>query len=377
MAPERGGLGEVAAVFLKLGTIGFGGPAAHIALMRDEVVRRRQWVDDQQFLDLIGAANLAPGPTSTELAIHLGARRAGWRGLIVAGVCFIVPAFVIVLAIAWLYERHGTDPSVVDLRYGILPVVIAVIAQALWTLGRAAIKGVVPAVVAAGVAALFVVDVNALLLLVAGALVVMLWENRARLRPSAGSFAPFLLALGGAGVTVSAPLWRIFLVFLKIGSVTFGSGYVLVAFLERDVVHSYGWLTNEQLLDAVAIGQITPGPVFTTATFVGYQVEGFAGAVVATLGIFLPSFVFVALLAPIVPRLRRSPWAGAALDGLNAASLGLMAGVTVVLLDDAFPDPLTVAVGLAALGALLRWRLNPAWLIGAGALVGLVRLVVT
>ncbi|MBA2325339.1 MAG: chromate efflux transporter [Actinobacteria bacterium] len=377
MASERHGLAEVAGVFLKLGAIGFGGPAAHIALMRDEVVRRRRWVDDRQFLDLIGAANLAPGPTSTELAIHLGARRAGWRGLMVAGVCFIVPAFLIVLAIAWLYERHGTDPAVVDLRYGILPIVIAVITQALWTLGRVAIKGVMPAVVVAGVAALFVVDVNPLLLLVTGALVVMLWENRTRLQPWAGSIAPFLLALGGAGAAVSAPLWRIFLVFLKIGSITFGSGYVLVAFLERDVVHTYGWLTNAQLLDAVAIGQVTPGPVFTTATFVGYQVEGFAGAVVATLGIFLPSFVFVALLAPIVPRLRRSPWAGAALDGLNAASLGLMAGVTLVLLDDAFPDALTIAVGVVALLVLLRWRVNPAWLIGAGAVVGLARLALT
>jgi chromate transporter len=377
VAPERRGLAEVARVFLKLGTIGFGGPAAHIALLRAEVVERRQWTTDQEFLDLLGASNLAPGPTSTELAIHLGARRAGWRGLIVAGVCFIVPAFLIVLAIAWLYERHGTDPAVVDLRYGILPVVMAVIGQALWTLGRASIKGVLPAVVAGGVAALFVLDVNALLLLVAGALVVLLWENRTRLRPSSASFAPVLFALGGAGATVSAPLWRIFLVFLKIGSVTFGSGYALVAFLERDVVHTYGWLTNGQLLDAIAVGQITPGPVFTTATFVGYQVEGFAGAVVATLGIFLPSFVFVALLAPIVPRLRRSAWAGAALDGLNAASLGLMAGVTLVLLDDAFPDALTVVVGVVALVVLLRWRVNPVWLIGAGALVGLAHLVVT
>jgi chromate transporter len=377
VAPERRGLAEVARVFLKLGTVGFGGPAAHIALLRAEVVERRQWTTDQEFLDLLGASNLAPGPTSTELAIHLGARRAGWRGLIVAGVCFIVPAFLIVLAIAWLYERHGTDPAVVDLRYGILPVVLAVIAQALWTLGRASIKGVLPAVVAGGVAALFVLDVNALLLLIAGALVVLLWENRTRLRPSSASFAPVLLALGGAGATVSAPLWRIFLVFLKIGSVTFGSGYALVAFLERDVVHTYGWLTNGQLLDAIAVGQITPGPVFTTATFVGYQVEGFAGAVVATLGIFLPSFVFVALLAPIIPRLRRSAWAGAALDGLNAASLGLMAGVTLVLLDDAFPDALTVVVGVVALVVLLRWRVNPVWLIGAGALVGLAHLVVT
>ena len=375
MAPERAGLADVARVFLKLGTIGFGGPAAHIALMRSELVERRHWLNDQEFLDLLGASNLAPGPTSTELAIHVGARRAGWRGLVVAGLCFIVPAFLIVLVVAWLYERYETDPAIVDLRYGVLPVVIAVIAQALWNLGRAAVKGFVPAVVAAAAATLFLLDVNVLLVLVGGALVVMLWENRARLRPSTAAIAPLALALGGAGADVEAPLWRLFLVFLKIGSVTFGSGYVLVAFLERDVVHTYEWLTNSQLLDAVAVGQITPGPVFTTATFVGYQVEGLAGAIVATLGIFLPSFVFVAVLAPIVSRLRRSPWAGAALDGLNAASLGLMAGVTIVLLDDAFPDAVTVVVAVLALGALLWRRVNPVWLIAAGVAVGVAHAV--
>jgi chromate transporter len=377
VAPARRGLAEVARVFLKLGTIGFGGPAAHVALMRDEFVRRRGWVDDRQFLDLLAAANLAPGPTSTELAIHLGARRAGWRGLLVAGGCFIVPAFVIVLGFAWLYERYGTEPAVVDVRYGILPVVIAVIAYALWTLGRATVTSAPAALVAVAVAGLFVVDVNALLLLAAGALAVMLWQNRSRIRPATAGWAPIVLAFGDATATASAPLWRIFLVFLKIGSVTFGSGYVLVAFLERDLVHTYDWLTNAQLLDAVAVGQITPGPVFTTATFVGYQVEGVPGAVVATLGIFLPSFAFVALLAPVVPRLRRSPWAAAALDGLSAASLGLMAGVTLVLLDDAFPDVVTVLVGVAALAVLLRTKLNPASLVGAGALVGAAHAALT
>jgi chromate transporter len=370
-------LRELAGLFLKLGTIGFGGPAAHIAMMRDEVVRRRRWESDDEFLDLVGATNIIPGPASTELAIHLGARRAGWRGLVVAGVGFIVPAFVIVLALAWLYERYGTDPAAVDLRYGILPVIIAVIGQALWGLGRAATKSSLLGVLAVASAGLYLVGVNELLLLAGAAFIAMLWENRHRLRGQAAALLPIvaLPLLGGARVAADPDLGRIFLVFLKIGAVLYGSGYVLVAFLERDVVDTYHWITTEQLLDAVAVGQITPGPVFTTATFVGYQIDGFAGALVATFAIFLPSFVFVALLTRIVPWVRRSPWAGAALDGVNVASLGLMAGVTVLLFDDAFPDVLAVAIGAAALVVLLRWRINAAWLVGAGALIGLARLI--
>lgn len=379
MPPGRARLREVAGLFLKLGTIGFGGPAAHIALMRDEVVRRRGWEDDQHFLDLVGATNVIPGPNSTELAIHLGARRAGWRGLLVAGVSFIVPAFVIVLSLAWLYERYGTAPAAVDLRYGILPVVVAVIGQALWSLGRAAVKGPVLGGLGAATAALYLAGVNELLLLAGAAGVATLWVNRDRLRGGAAALLPWALLplAGGAGASTDPALGRLFLVFLKIGAVLYGSGYVLVAFLERDVVDTYHWITSEQLLDAVAVGQVTPGPVFTTATFVGYQVDGLAGALVATVAIFLPSFVFVALLTRIVPWARRSPWAGGALDGLNAASLGLMAGVTVLLVDDAYPDPFTVALGLLALAVLLRWRANAAWLISAGAVVGLARLVVT
>jgi chromate transporter len=377
VAPPPTSLRELAGLFLKLGTIGFGGPAAHIAMMRDEVVRRRHWESDDEFLDLVGATAIIPGPNSTELAIHLGARRAGWRGLLVAGVCFIVPAFVIVLALAWLYERYGTDPAAIDLRYGILPVIIAVIGQALWGLGRAAIKSPLLGVLAVASAGLYLVGVNELLLLAGAAVIGMLWENRHRLRGQAAALLPILALplLGGARVAADPDLGRIFLVFLKIGAVLYGSGYVLVAFLERDVVDTYHWITTEQLLDAVAVGQITPGPVFTTATFVGYQIDGFAGALVATFAIFLPSFVFVALLARIVPWVRRSPWAGAALDGVNVASLGLIAGVTVLLFDDAFPDVVAVAIGAAALVVLLRWRINAAWLVGAGAVIGMVRLI--
>lgn len=375
MPTPPGRLRETARLFLKLGVIGFGGPAAHIAMMRDEVVRRRRWLADQDFLDIVGATNLIPGPNSTELAIHLGARRAGWRGLLTAGLCFIGPAVAIVLGLAWLYERYGTDPAAVDLRYGILPVIIAIIVQALFGLGRVAVKSLLLAIVAAASTGLYLLGANELLLLAGAAALTTLWVNRARIGRGLGTAVPVLVVVGsgaGGAATSNPALWRLFLVFLEIGSVLYGSGYVLIAFLEQSLVDHYGWLTNQELLDAVAVGQVTPGPVFTTATFVGYLIEGVPGAAVATIGIFLPSFVFVALLHRIVPWLRTSPWAAGALDGLNAASLGLMAGVTVLLLDDAFPDALTVLVGLAALAVLLRWKPNSAWLVGAGAAVGLL-----
>jgi len=373
----RSGVGEVAHVFTKLGFIGFGGPAAHIALMRDEVVRRRRWLDDQSFLDVVGATNLIPGPNSTELAIHLGHRRAGWRGLVVAGLGFILPAVGIVLVIAWIYERYGTDPTVIDLRYGILPVIIAIVAQALWGLARTAGKDTVLMGIAVVAAVLWLLGVNELVLLAGGAALGALWVNRYRL-PGRSAAADLASALALAGLVQLSPrapddanLGRLFLVFLEVGALLYGSGYVLLAFLEQDLVERLGWLTSTQLLDAVAVGQVTPGPVFTTATFVGYQIDGFAGAAVATVAIFLPSFVFVALLARIVPLIRRSTWAGGALDGVNAASLGLMGGVTVRLADIAFTDAFTVAIAVVALAVLVWKRPNSAWLVGAGALIGL------
>jgi chromate transporter len=375
---ERSRTREVARVFTTLGFIGFGGPAAHIALMRDEVVRRRHWLDDQTFLDVVGATNLIPGPNSTELAIHLGHRRAGWRGLVVAGLGFILPAVAIVLVIAWLYDRYGTDPAVVDLRYGILPVIIAIIVQALWGLARTAGKDAVLVAIGVVTALLWLEGVNELVLLAGGAVIGAMWVNRRRLlgRSSAGEIASGLLLAGlvrlATATADDVSLGRLFLVFLKVGALLYGSGYVLLAFLEQDLVERLGWLTSTQLLDAVAVGQVTPGPVFTTATFVGYQVDGFAGAAVATIGIFLPSFVFVALLAQIVPLIRRSPWAGGALDGVNAASLGLMAGVTVRLADTAFTDAFTVLIATAALVVLVWKRPNSAWIVGAGAVIGLV-----
>ncbi len=369
--PDRTGkLGEVGRLFLRLGIVGFGGPAAHIALMRDEVVRRRGWLDDSDFLDLVGATNLIPGPNSTELAIHLGRQRAGGRGLVVAGLSFIAPAVVIVGVLAWLYERHGTDPMLIDLRYGVLPVIVAIIAHAVVALGRVSVVSPIGAVAAAAALAGFLVGVHELLLLVVAGSAAALWANRRRLRP--GRVPLVMLLAGEPGPGSAGPsLWRLLLVFLEIGSILYGSGYVLVAYLQRNLVADRGWLSEQELLDAVSVGQVTPGPVFTTATFVGWQIDGWAGAAVATIGIFAPSFLFVALLGGIIPWMRAHATARSFLDGVVAASLGMMAGVLVELADDAISDLVTATVAAGALAVLVATRLNSAWLIGGGVVVGL------
>jgi len=377
-------LGELARLFLKLGTIAFGGPAAHIAMMEDEVVRRRRWLTREQFLDYLGATNLIPGPNSTELAIHVGHARAGWPGLLVAGACFILPATLIVAVIAWAYVRFGTLPAAAGILYGVKPVVIAVVVQALWGLGRTAMKSGVLAALGAAAVVAAAIGVNELVVLVAAGVIAV-----ALRRPPSGAAADIVSSARGAaggvagavttsgaaaGVAAAAPfsLWGLFGVFAKIGAVLFGSGYVLLAFMRADLVERLHWLTERQLLDAVAVGQVTPGPVFTTATFVGYVLAGAPGALAATVGIFLPAFIFVAMSGPLVPRLRRSPTAGAVLDGVNVASLALMAVVTVQLGRAALVDPLTVVLALAS-AALLFWRrVNSAWLVLGGALVGVL-----
>lgn len=372
-------LGEVVGVFLKLGVIGFGGPAAHIAMMREELVRRRGWISDERFVDLMGAVNLIPGPNSTELAIHLGHDRARWKGLIAAGVCFILPAFTIVLALAWAYVRYGQTPAVEGLLYGIKPVVVAIVVWALVGLLKTAIKGPLTALVAVAALALYLLGVNELLVLAAGGLVVMAAGTRSSWLPHRGSPALLLAPLLG-GPRFPDPtggqLIQLFLTFLKIGAVLYGSGYVLLAFLEGDFVRRLGWVTREQLLDAISIGQVTPGPVFTTATFLGYLIAALPGAVLATIAIFVPSFVFVGLLTRIIDRIRDRAWSSAFLDGVNATALALMAGVTLQLAGQAFVDPLTV--GLAALTLLLQWRtrLNTAWFIAVAAAIGLARVLI-
>ncbi len=365
-------LAEVAALFLKLGLTAFGGPAAHIGLMHDEVVIRRKWLTDEQFLDLLGATNLIPGPNSTEMAIHIGYLRAGWAGLLLGGLCFIVPAMLMVLALAWLYVRFGATPQAGWLLYGIKPVVIAIIAQALWTLGRKALKSRLLALFGAIIFALYFLGVNEIALLFAGGLIFMSIANIQRLRSlNPAAFLPLSsIVLTSAPLPFSLPL--LFLTFLKIGSVLYGSGYVLLAFLRADFVLRLGWLTDQQLLDAVAIGQITPGPLFTAATFIGYLLGGTAGALLATLGIFLPSFILVAISNPLIPRIRNSAWASSLLDGVNACALGLMAAVTVQLGISSLVDLYTIILAILSLVLLLRYKINSTWLIAGGAVAGFV-----
>lgn len=368
-------LREVALVFLRLGATAFGGPAAHVALMEDELVRRRGWVTQAEFLDLFGATNLIPGPNSTELAIHLGHRRAGWPGLVVAGACFILPAALVTLAFAWAYVRFGSLPAAQGLLSGVKPVVVAIVLQALWRLARTAVRSSMLAAVGLGALLLALFGVGEItVLLVAGALLAAIAVARRRLGGTALSIVPAVALPGIAVGTASAPITMpgVFLVFAKIGSVLFGSGYVLLAFLRAELVERRGWLTETQLLDAVAAGQITPGPVFSTATFVGYLLGGVSGAGAATLGIFLPAFVFVALSGPLVPRLRRSPVAAAFLDGVNVASLALMAVVTVELGRAALVDVRALLLCAVSGGLLVRFKVNPALLVLGGAVVGLL-----
>lgn len=367
-------LGEVIRLFLRLGFTAFGGPAAHIAMMHDEVVTRRRWMEEQHFLDLVGATNLIPGPNSTEMAIHIGYERAGWRGLIAAGLCFIMPAVLIVLALAWLYVDYGSTPQGDALMYGIKPVIIAIVVQALYKLVPTALKGPLLAAVGVGALAAYLLGVNELVVLFGGALLVVAVQAVRRFPQGAAALLPLVALprwLTQAAVESPITLDRIFLVFLKAGALLYGSGYVLLAFLRNDLVLHYGWLTDQQLLDAVAIGQFTPGPVFTTATFIGYVLAGIPGAIVATIGIFLPSFCFVALLARIMPYIRKSPWTAAFLDGVNVAALGLMAGVTWQLGRAALIDLPTVLLAVVAAVLLFRFKLNSAWLVLAGGLIGL------
>jgi chromate transporter len=368
---------ELAWVFLKIGALSFGGPAAHTAMMEEECVRRRRWLSRERFLDLLGAANLIPGPNSTELAIHIGYHRAGWPGLLAAGVCFILPATLIVTAVAWAYVRYGSLPEARSALYGIGPVVIAIVVQALAGLARTAMKARFRAMVAVASVLATLAGAHELLVLLGAGMTVALSRSIGRSAAGGGLpalAAPALAALAAAGPAAPVPFGTgpLFLFFLKVGSVLFGSGYVLLAFLRADLVGRFGWLTEAQLLDAIAVGQFTPGPLFTTATFIGYFLGGPPAAFAATAGIFLPAFVFVALSGPLVPRIRCSATAGAFLDGVNAASLALIAVVTWRLGVAAIVDPLTVSLAAASAVLLLRFRVGSAWLVAGGALVGIV-----
>lgn len=376
---EPRSLRELAALFLKLGAVGFGGPAAHIALMEEEVVRKRKWLSHEEFLDLLGATQLIPGPNSTEMAIHVGRTQAGWPGLLVSGISFILPAFLIVTLLAVFYVAYGTVPELRGILYGIQPVMIAVILQAIWNLGKTALRSRRLVVLAVVAAVLHAAGVHELALLFgAGAAMAMVDRIDRRSRRHELKSLMLLAGLGLAqsgAVERSAPsmafgLRPLFFFFLKVGSVLFGSGYLLIAFLQADLVARRGWLTQGQLLDAVAIGQVTPGPVLTTATFIGYLLGGAAGAIVATVGIFLPSFFFVALSGPLLPRLRRSPAAGAALNGMNAVAAVLMGAVALQLAGTSFVDAPTVLLGAVSAMLLIGGRVGSFWLIVIGGILG-------
>ena len=401
LGPTR--LRELAALFLKLGCIGFGGPAAHIALMEEEVIRKRQWITRQQFLDLLGAANLIPGPTSTEMAISVGFVRGGWLGLCIAGASFILPAALITAGFAWAYVNFGSLPQAASLLAGIKPAVVAIIAVAISRLGKAAVKDLPLAGLGLAALAAFFLGLNPIAILFGGGILGMVVKRSSDfLRPGgtrmvAGIFAGMFTGFGsrtaprpatwatvlrsfavfGAASAAAAPvaakvsLGRIALFFLKVGAVLYGGGYVLLAFIDQGLVHQHAWLTQQQLLDSVAIGQFTPGPVLSTATFIGYLLGGAPGAAVATVAIFLPSFFYVALLAPVLFKLRQSPWMAAFLDAVNVCAIALMIGVTVRFAQDALRAWPAWVIAAVAAAVLLRWKLSPAWVVLAGGIAGL------
>lgn len=366
-------LRQLAGLFLRLGLTAFGGPAAHIAMMRDEVVERRCWLTDSEFLDLLGATNLIPGPNSTEMAIHLGYRHGRLPGLLLAGTCFILPATLIVGGMAWVYVRFGDMPQVGWVMYGVGPIIIAIVLQALWKLGTTAIKGPLTLFLGILSTVLSLAGWNELGLLALGGIVMTGTKLK---RPS---LAVGILTTVGASTAALAQtaamaipftLTRLTFFFLKVGTILFGSGYVLLAFLRADLVERWNWLTDEQLIDAVTVGQVTPGPVFTTATFIGYLLDGWNGATMATVGIFLPGFLFVACSQPLIPRLRASPVTSAVLDGVVVASLGLMAAVTWNLGRSTLVDMPTVGLAVITTIALFTLRPNSTWLVLAGAAAG-------
>ena len=380
-------LGEIAVVFLKLGTIAFGGPAAHLAMMEEEFVRRRRWLTHSDFLDRLATANLIPGPSSTEVAIFVGQLKRGWRGLIVAGCCFIIPAATIASVIAWAYMRFGSLPKVDGIFSAIKPAVVAIVIQALGKLGRTGVRTIPLAVIAVIAVAMNLLGLSPVLVLLLAGLIsaaTLPTKNRLLSLGVAGFSKPFkfhkviglsklnaaAIAVAASAVVVPVGLTRLFLSFVKIGSVVFGSGYVLLAFLQTEFVEHLHWLTEKQLIDAVAVGQFTPGPLSATATFIGYVVAGWRGAIVATVGIFLPGFVLVALSGPFLPRLRRSAVAAAALDGVVAGSLALMAVVTMQLAKASIVNRTTLAVFALSLVALLRFRVNSAWVVAGAAVIG-------
>ncbi|MBZ0280839.1 MAG: chromate efflux transporter [Anaerolineae bacterium] len=371
---------ELARVFLRLSLTAFGGPVAHIALAEDELVTRRNWLTREHYLDLVAATNLIPGPNSTEVMIHVGYVMRGIPGAIVTGFCFITPAFLLTLALAVLYVSTGAIPQVEAILWGIKPVMVAIIAQAGYRLAQTALKTTTLWVLFfASVALIVLTPLPEVIVMLGAGVAYGVYKSGVKQASSIGILFPLFNVVQQTSSPIAAPLWDIFFYFLKIGSVLFGSGYVLITYIQQDIVNTFGWLTTQQLLDAVAIGQLTPGPVSTTTAVVGYIIAGFPGAIVATLGIFLPSFVLVILTAPLIPRMRKSTFLGAFLAGVNA---GVIAAILVTLLDLANAalrvlggtvwSPLAIGLAMAALVLLIRYKINATWLIAGGGLIGLI-----
>lgn len=367
---------EITISFLKLGLTAFGGPAAAMAMMRQEFVSKRKWLDEDEFLDYMGISNLIPGPNATELAMHIGYKHAGWVGLISAGVCYILPAMIIVLIFAWAYVHFRSLPSLEAVLYGIKPVVVAILMSALWFMLKPRMKLSLGLGITAIVLVAYLLGLGPLPLLLGGGALMGIWNliaSKDRFPPSTGSLLSILLfKFDIQTFPETFSLARLFWVFIKAGSLMYGSGYVLLAFIENDLVKKFGWLTRSQLIDAIAVGQITPGPLSTTATFVGYITSGVPGALLATFAIFLPGFIFVLITRPFLSQLRTSALGGGFLDGVIYASLGLWAGVTWEITRDALIDPLTVGISAISLFLLMIYNLNTSWLILGGAFTGLI-----
>ena len=361
-------LSEIAAVFLKLGCIGFGGPAVHIAMMEEEVVRKRKWMTGDHFLDLVGATNLIPGPNSTEMTMHCGHERAGWRGLVVAGASFIMPAVVITAVFAWAYQRYGALPEVQPFLYGIKPAIISVIVALMMSLGRKALKSTLLGLIGGLTLLLVLSGVNEIYVLFgAGLLGVVI--HLAKRRIPIQTISPILL-LAAQQVTTGISSWKWFWIFLKVGSILYGSGYVLFAFLDAELV-SKGLLTKQELIDAIAVGQFTPGPVFSAATFIGWQVGGLPGALAATIGIFLPSFLFVGFLNPLIPRLRKSKIMSAFLDTVNIASVAIILAVAIEMGEESIRDWRAIVIAVLGFAMTFYFRkLNTAFIVIGGAVLG-------
>ena len=362
---------DIAKLFLRLGFTAFGGSAAHIAMMQQEVVTKRKWLNEQEFLDLLGATNLIPGPNSTEMAIHIGHARAGWKGLIVAGMCFILPAVCITLIFAVLYRQYGQLPEVQPFVYGIKPAIIVIILSAVFPLAKKSLK--TPELILIGITVLILslLNIHEIYLMFGAGLFALLSATvRNKRAGKLNSFLPLPLLHVTSSVLLSATNLNLFLTFLKIGAVLYGSGYVLIAFLDTELVAT-GLLSRQQLIDAISVGQFTPGPVFSSVTFVGYQINGIWGAVISTVGIFLPSFVFVALLNPLIKRMRNSIGFSAFLDAVNVASVAIIIAVCFAMGKETITDWRTILIAVAGIVITFRFtKINSSFIVLTGSLTG-------